>query len=207
MLTALLTAAVLAGCGGTSDENKFVGMTDVKLPDARSVALPAWGPGHRGEVKKLRPHVGEFLVVYFGYTFCPDVCPTTLSGLGAAVRSLPKTDQPKIEAGMVTVDPARDKGTHLVRYVRHFFPPASAWAFHTADKNALEQAERAFAATSTIDPHKPGENYSVTHTASLFVVDRSGDVVLIWPYGTLSEDIASDLKLLLTRESRGPTGS
>lgn len=203
LVAALLAASLVAGCNNSSSDSEFVGMTEVNLPQSHTAALPAWGERLDGEFRRIRPKSGSLMAVYFGYTFCPDVCPTTLSGFGAAVRTLPQKDQQQIEAAMVTVDPARDKGPELVKYVQHFFPKSSAFAFRTTDEALLKRTLRAFGAAGEIDPHKRGENYTVTHTASLYVVDRDGRVVLIWPYGTLSDDIAADLKVLLARNGAG----
>lgn len=192
----------LAGCSGKNTSEKLNGETKFKLPNAPTAALPAYGERLHGRMRPLRPIQGELMLVYFGYLSCPDVCPTTMSSLGVAVRSLTPAQRRQLEIGMVTGDPKRDSGADIVGYLGHFFRDLPVYGFRTADQAQLERVERAFGAASEIDPHKPGENYSVTHTAWLYAVDRSGEILVMWPFGSLSEEISADLKVLLKRQNR-----
>jgi protein SCO1/2 len=193
----------IAGCGGSDETPKLKGMTDARLAGAGNVVLPAYGEGLSGRPRRLTPKQGRLMLVYFGYTSCPDVCPTSLSRLGAAVRTLPVSQQKQLEVAMVTADPRRDSGQKLVGYLEHFFRRQRTYGFRTPDMDRLSRAESAFGAASEIDPHKPGENYTVTHTAFIYAVDRNGRVRVMWPFEALSEEIASDLTVLL--DERQPT--
>lgn len=209
-MATMLAAITLAitGCGGSDAKSGFNGMTQFKLPDAPTATMPAYGDGLKGKEQALRPQKGKLLLLYFGYTSCPDVCPTTMSALAMAVRSLAPEQQKQLEYGMVTGDPKRDTGKKLVSYLEHFFRDRPVYGFRTTDTRQLEKVEKAFGAASEIDPHKPGEDYTVTHTAFLYAVDRGGNVRVMWPFGALSEDIAADLKVLLEQpEPSAPTPS
>lgn len=192
----LVAALALAGCG----EPELNGDTSMKLAGASSVKLPAWGEGLAGEERHLRPTKGKLMILYFGYTYCPDVCPTSMAALRSAVGTLPAERQKQLEFAMVTADPARDSGKRLVEYVGYFFPKQPVYGYRTTDFERLAKAEDAFGAASEIEPHKRGANYAVTHTAYLYAIDRSGEVVVAWPFGALSDEIAEDLKVLLDRQ-------
>lgn len=200
-LAAALAAALvlaLSACGGSpAREQAFNGDTNFRLPNAPSAELPAWGDTLRGEVRPLRPAKGNLLLLFFGFTSCPDVCPTTMSALGAATRSLPPAMRSRIEAAMVTVDPRRDSGPDTAKYVRRFFRSQPAFGFRTANRARLAEVEKAFGAASEIAPHQHGGDYEVTHTSYRYAVDDSGKVVLMWPYRMTSDQIAADLKVLL----------
>lgn len=195
VLALAASTMALAGCG------KLNGMSEPHLDGGKHVSLPAYGSGIDGKPRQLLPDKGKLLLLYFGYLRCPDVCPTTMSALGAAVRSLPAKQQKQLEVAMVTGDPERDSGKDIVRYLRHFFPQLPVYGLRTADMKQLTRVEDSFGAASEIDPHKEGEEYSVSHTAFLYAVDRGGNVLVMWPFGALSEDIAADLKQLLSSQS------
>lgn len=197
----LATSILLAACGGAPE---LSGETEMKLPNVATASLPAYGKDAVGQTRGFRPDQGRLMLVYFGYLSCPDVCPTTMSALAAAIRSLPADRQKQLEVAMVTGDPKRDSGEDLLAYLGHFFRKQPIWGFRTSDRSRLDRVERAFGAASEIDPHKPGESYTVTHTAYLYAVDRNGTVLVMWPFGALSEDIAKDLTILLDAQDRQP---
>lgn len=195
---ALIAAALaIAGCGGQDDSTKLNGETKFKLDGGKAVSLPAYGDGLKGDPHPLRPVKGKLMLLYFGYISCPDVCPTSMSDLAVAVRSLPVEQQKQLEVGLVTADPKRDSGAELVDYLEHFFRKQPVFGFRTTDKAELAKAEKAFGAASQIDPHKPGEAYTVTHTAYIYAVNRDGRILVMWPFGTPPTEMSSDLKVLL----------
>lgn len=138
---------------------------------------------------------GEMLVVYFGFTSCPDICPTTLADLKAALAAM-GDDADRVEVAMVTIDPDRDSAEALVDYVQWFIP--AAHALRTEDRSLLEEAGDAFGAEFSI-VKTPASDVEVLHTAYLYAVDDMGVVVAIWPFGVDAERIASDISSLLAR--------
>lgn len=190
----LMTAAVLL-LPACSDEPaaSLVGVGRTPPLEVGSVSLPEVTNSDTGEPFPFAAADGELLVVYFGFTSCPDLCPTTLADLRAARRRI-GTDADVVDLAFVTVDPNRDTTEILRRYVGSF-----ADRFHilrTTDTEALEAAEDAFLASSSITTLPDGE-ISVSHTAATYVVDSSGTVLVEWPFGIGVSGMENDLRLLI----------
>jgi protein SCO1/2 len=153
-----------------------------------------WTPdGARGFGFVARP--GEVLVVYFGYTNCPDMCPTTMVAVKNAKNRIGPGLAGRVDLAMVTVDPARDKGENLSRYLGSFADRNHALV--PADDNELETAKAAFQVTSSVTEKNDG-TAEVSHSASAYVVDDTGTVVVEWPFGLDAESMANDLGILLS---------
>lgn len=200
LATAAVAAACLgvAGCGG-DNEQELSGAVRTPPSQVGDVTLPAHDPdGSPQGDQPLRPDDG-LLLVYFGFTQCPDICPTTMADLGAALEDLPPQERERIAVGMVTVDPGRDTGKVLGTYLGHFFPDSVVHAYRTTDRAQLAAAEEAFGASHRIGRPDAEGNYDVSHTAQLYAVDRTGTVLVEWPFGTQPEAIADDVRSLLAR--------
>lgn len=189
-----LAALVLVGCAaqprlaGAVREPPLV-VDSVRLPDASA----------GGRLVGMTAAPGELLVVYFGYTSCPDICPTTLSDISVALGDLPEDLGRRVTVALVTVDPERDTDERLVGYLGFFFD--RAMALRTTDPVALSEAARAFGVGFQVEEHQPGtSDYDVAHTAITYVVDSSGTVLVEWPFGFPAESMTSDLEILLTRD-------
>lgn len=191
----LLLTALLTGCGGAAaPAKKLHGYVRAPSLEVGEVTLPDVAPG--GERRSaMRAAPNGLLLVYFGYTSCPDVCPTTMADLRAALERLPADLRGRIQVGMVTVDPRRDTPRALNAYLGHFF--ASWRALRTTDPAELARAELAFQTTHRLGAKDAGGNYEVTHTSVVFAVDPAGRVRVEWPFGTKPEAIASDLRAVL----------
>ncbi|HSL58392.1 MAG TPA: SCO family protein [Acidimicrobiales bacterium] len=199
---ALVLAALLASaCGGDDDGPGFAGITrdDPILVDVSLTEVAAAGPERDFE---LRADDGGLLFVYFGYTSCPDLCPTTMSDVRQALSQLEPGEAARVSAAFITVDPERDTPDIMVRYLDHFFD--GAHALRPADESELRAVEAAFGASSEITPRDDG-GYDVSHTAISYVVDSAGRVVVEWPYGVAADDMAADLRLLLAQIDGEPT--
>jgi protein SCO1/2 len=191
----LATAAILfaPACAGPrlngGVRSEPLDVSAVSLPDAstNNVAMP------------MRAQPGELLLVYFGYTSCPDICPTTMSDLGQAIRRLPATEAGRVDVAMVTLDPERDTGERLGQYLDHFFERSHA--LRTTSQDELQAAANAFGVRWEVEAHQPGEAYSISHTAITYAVDAEGKVLVEWPFGMDYELIRSDLSVLLARVS------
>ena len=138
------------------------------------------------------------MALYFGFTSCPDVCPTTLGHLRGALRDL-GDEADKVQVAMVSIDPARDTPEVLNEYVGSFVDDYRA--YRTEDPALLGTAEATFGVTATRqETSSESGYYTFDHTATVFVVDPSGTVVLEWPYGTSPSAMAGDLRRLLVGE-------
>lgn len=141
-----------------------------------------------GQRLSLSNFRGKVVVLYFGYTYCPDVCPTTLAEVAKAMRLLGKKAN-QVQVIMISVDPERDTPAKLGEYVAHFDP-----RFLGLSGSLQEIARVATLYGIYYEKHEDG---TVDHTATLTVVDREGAVKLIFPFGTSAEDMAADLAYLL----------
>ena len=139
------------------------------------------------------PATGEVLTVYFGYTHCPDLCPTTMVAVKNAKKKIGELAA-KVDLAMITVDPARDTDEILSRYLASFSD-----RYHplvpTSDAE-LRAVEKLFQATSSVT-NVDGE-IQVVHGGTAYVVDSTGTVVVEWPFGLDSVSMAHDLTILLT---------
>jgi protein SCO1/2 len=178
----------ITGCGGADRE--LVGYTREPAPEVADVALPDVAGG--GQEFAFRAPADGLLVVYFGYTNCPDVCPTTLANVRGARLDL-GDDADRVSLAMVTVDPERDADV-LAEYVRSFVPAAHALA--TDDGGDLRAAADRFGVSYQVVERPDGE-VEVAHTDHLFAVDDAGTLVVTWPSGIDRQDLADDLEQLL----------
>jgi len=189
----LVALALVAGCGRTSPVG-LKGVARTPPLDVGTVTLPDAAAGNKPFT--TRPAPGHLLLVYFGYTSCPDICPTTMSDIGVALHKLGAAQRARVDVAMVSVDPERDSGSVLMAFLNHFF--TSSHALRTDDQALLTSAEHAYDVMAQVQPHSPGaNNYSVSHTAMTFVVDDRGVVVDEWPFGFTPAAMTSDLKVLL----------
>lgn len=199
----VLVLIVGSGCGSGDDGDRLNGMTRTPPTEVGRVSLPDVSPGGGGRQAELRGADDGLMLVYFGYTSCPDVCPTTLADLGMALKGMPDGQARRVEVGMVTVDPKRDTARALNGYLGHFFAPGRFASFRTTDGDELAAAESAFGASSKLGKPDRHGSYEVAHTAQVFAVDSTGKVLVEWPFGTPSDDIRSDLERLLSDDGAG----
>ena len=193
---AVLAGAVLAlaGCR-SSGATELSGVTRQPPLAVSEVTLPEVTEGAPGTFH-FQAAPGEVLLAYFGYTNCPDVCPTTLADVRDALGELDEEDASRVELAMTTVDPARDTGGVLNAYVGSFLPRFRV--LRTEDPAELEAAESAFGARSSVTTGDDGR-VEVTHTGTLYAVTPDGSVAVEWPFGTTVDVLAHDLELLLNR--------
>jgi protein SCO1/2 len=146
----------------------------------------------------MRAEAGRLLVVYFGYTNCPDLCPTTFAYVRAAKREL-GVDGDLVDLAMVTVDAQRDTPEVMNGYLSSFTDRFHA--LRPTDVSELEAAQNAFLASSTIVVGEDGK-IEVAHSATTYVVDSDGTVLVEWPFGVDKELMARDLRILLDRAKK-----
>lgn len=141
----------------------------------------------------LNEHRGKVILLYFGYTYCPTYCPTTLVEM-QAVEDLMGEQAGDVEVVMVTVDPLRDTPARLKEYMEFFDPSFIGLSGTEEAISAIKVPYGAFAEKQA--PDASGA-YLVDHSTSLFAIDPDGNLRLTWPYGTSPEDISSDVRHLL----------
>lgn len=148
---------------------------------------------HHGTPKTLADFKGRALVVFFGYTSCPDVCPTTLSRLAAVVKAL-GPDAARVQVLFVTLDPERDTAQKLADYVPWFDP---SFIGLYGDAAATDAAAREFKVFFARRPGSAALGYAIDHSAGAYVFDPAGRIRLYVKDDAPVEAIAGDLKLLL----------
>jgi len=136
---------------------------------------------------------GEVVLLFFGYTHCPDVCPTTLARLAQAIK-LMGDDGRKVRILFVTVDPARDPPALLRGYVRAFSPQAIGLRGSQAQLDALTKRYRVAYSHDAPDAHG---NYAVSHSSAVFAFDAEGRARLVIASALGAQEIATDLKRLV----------
>ena len=149
-----------------------------------------------GKPVRLRDWRGNVVLLFFGYTSCPDVCPTTLSDLAEVKKQLGPAAQ-RLRVALVTVDPERDTAKRLHTYVQAFDP---TFVGLTERKPALAAVWKAYGVY--VQSHRvsgSSDGYMVDHSATTFVIDAEGRLRLAISFGTPVEDIRHDLQLLLPR--------
>lgn len=148
---------------------------------------------HEGKVRTLNEFRGKVVVITFGFTHCPDVCPTTLADIAAAVNQLGERGR-QVQVLFVTVDPKRDTAEVLKQYV-----PAFHGGFIGLRGTPAETTEvtKAFHVYANERPGKTPETYSVDHSAQSFVIDKEGRLRLLIPPGLKPDKVASDLMKLI----------
>ena len=192
----LALALLLAGC---SEPRKFVS-TDLSMVD--------WGKDfkltdHNGQARSLGDFKGKAVVLFFGYTQCPDVCPTTMSIMRETMTLL-GDDAKRVQVLFATVDPARDTQALLAQYVPAFHP---GFLGLYADEKTIAATAKDFKVFYVRQPGSTPDNYSVDHSTGSYVFDPQGKLRLLLRHGEAPAHVAADLKLLLadTCPSTPPT--
>lgn len=145
-----------------------------------------------GDNFRLSDQRGKILLLFFGYTFCPDVCPATLAELNMALNQIPdKADS--VQVVFVTVDPDRDTPQITQEYVGHFNPSFIGLSGPILELGKIWQDYGIFREVVTSDSAVT----TVSHTARVVLIDKDGNLRLSYPFGTPVEDIVYDLNLIL----------
>lgn len=185
---------VVSACSDDAAPYVPAGIVRTPPPNVGLVSLPDVTADSTDFFFRAQP--GEFLIVYFGYTSCPDICPTTMTDLRRALRDL-ETGADRVDVAFVTVDPDRDVPEVVTAYTQTFF--SNGHALRTEDDRELRKAAGAFGALYDVRTNDEGF-VEVGHSAVLYVVDDDGLLRLQWPFGTRSIHITEDLDALLEQE-------
>lgn len=192
-LVALAAPVLLAGCDrGEAPGRPAVAFKSTDITGA-SYASGFEMPDAYGQVRRLADFQGKVVVVFFGYTQCPDVCPTTLARI-AEVRQLLGEAGAKVQAVFISVDPERDTPEVLQAYMKAFDDSFVALR-GSAEQTA--QVAREFKVIYQKVAGKEAGSYSMDHSAASYVFDPSGRVRLYLRHNVDPKDMAQDLKALI----------
>jgi len=190
LLAGLTGLALLGGLGACNKAPvAFQGIDITGADYARQFKLP----DADGQVRTLDEFKGKVVVVFFGYTQCPDVCPTTLAELAAVKKKL-GADGAKVVGVFVSVDPERDTAPVLKAYVNSFGSDLVALRGSVDEVKAVAREFKVFFAKV---PGTTDGSYTIDHTAVSYVFDPQGRVRLAERYGAGAEALQQDLKALI----------
>lgn len=187
LFAALFMLAALAGCG--EQQLKFENTDLTGLGYGKGFALN----DHSGKPVTLETYKGKVVVLFFGFTHCPDVCPTTMAEMSAVMKEL-GPDADKVQVLFATLDPERDTKELLAQYVPGF-DPRFVGLVGTPEQVAATAKE--FKVFYQKVPGKTEGSYVIDHTAGSYVFDKSGKIRLFLRHGGGTAPIVHDLKLLL----------
>ncbi len=183
----ILTAGFLTACSPDKPQFKSVDLTGADYAQGFSLT------DHNGRVRTLKDFPGKVVIVFFGYTQCPDVCPTTLAEI-TQVKQILGPDGDRLQAILITVDPERDTPEMLKAYMGNFDPTFLALRPTLAE---LPEVAKSFKVYYKKAEGKTPGSYSMDHSAGSYVFDGKGRIRLYSRYGAGAEALASDIKLLL----------
>lgn len=181
-----LLSVALSGC---KDAPKFQGSDISGTHLGRDLAMV----DSTGHLRTLADYKGKVAIVFFGFTHCPDVCPTAMAELAQAMVLL-KDDAKKVQVIMITVDPARDTAATLNAYVTAFNP---SFVGLSGTSEQLKETARSFKAYYAKAPGKSPGEYSMDHSSSFYILDEKGEARVLLNGNASAQSIASDVKLLI----------
>jgi len=185
----LVAALMLSACQPAPQPPVFQA-TDITGADfARDFRLT----DHNGQMRTLADFKGKVVAIFFGYTHCPDVCPTTLSDFSAALKQLGPLAE-RVQVIFVTVDPQRDTPDLLKQFVPAFNP---GFLGMVTDAPTLQLLAKEYKVVYQKTSIKSADDYLIDHSAGTYIYDPQGRLRLLMPYGSSPETIAHDLKILL----------
>lgn len=187
-LAFILLTSLLVACQPGSSAS-FIGTDLTGTQFGKPLSLT----DHTGKLRSMEDFKGKVVVLFFGYTHCPDVCPTTMSDLKQTMKLLGEKSN-EVQVLFVTVDPARDTQEVLAQFVPGFDPHFIGLRGTEAEVAANLSEYKVYAAKVS-EPGKSG--YTMDHSAGLYVFDKTGAPRIYLGYGEKPENIAHDLQLLL----------
>lgn len=182
-----LTAASLAGC--QSEQNWHSKSIAGLMPElAFTLENSTEEPTSETDIS------GKVNLLFFGFTNCPDICPTTLARFSSAVNALPDKLQESVQIVFISVDPERDRGQRLAEYTAAF---SDSIIGLTGTQEQLQTLTRRYRVTYGYDTPDSYGNYNVSHSSAVFAFDSKGNVQLLMRDDLSVAQIADDLKQLI----------
>ena len=182
-----LTSAWLTGCSPDKPQFKSIDLTGADYAQGFSLL------DHNGQLRTVKDFAGKVVVVFFGFTQCPDVCPTSMAEL-AEVKQMLGADGDKLQAIFITVDPERDTPELLKAYMGNFDP--SFLALRPTPEQLPQVAKDFKIYYKKVDGKTQG-SYTMDHSAGSYIYDPKGLIRLYNRYGSGAEMLASDIRLLI----------
>jgi protein SCO1 len=195
LVSFLLVGAVAAGVFFFSKPDNFLGtMYAEPYPLAPEIELTR----DTGDIFRLSEMRGNTVLLFFGYTSCPDVCPTTMAELKQALEKLDGEEAKQVRVLFVTVDPERDTPERVQEYVEHFNPDFIGLS---GTESELADVWKDYGVFRETVKGTSAAGYLVNHTARVTLIDQNGNLRLSYAFDTPVDNIVHDLKLLLKEKS------
>jgi protein SCO1/2 len=183
----LAAAAVLVLAAGCDSGPKFRSTDITGAPYGKALGLA----DAQGKTRQIEDFRGKVLVLSFGFARCPDVCPTTLAEVAAAVKTL-GADAERVQVLFITLDPERDTEKVIGEYTRAFDPRFVALR---GDAAATQRVAKEF--KIYYEKRQQGDSYTIDHSSQLYVMDAQGRLRLLVRHERIGKDLAPDLRMLL----------
>jgi cytochrome oxidase Cu insertion factor (SCO1/SenC/PrrC family) len=186
-------------CAGDAPARSPAETMDILMWNREPVGGPFELTDQTGQLRTERDFRGKLMLVYFGFTFCPDICPTDLQAIGLALDRL-GSDGDKVQPLFVTVDPERDTPQHLAEYVSMFHPRLIGL---TGSTEAIRKAAAAYKVYyAKVSLGKAIDDYTVDHTAFIYLMDRDGNYLGFFPPGTSADRMVEIIRPRLAEPGR-----
>lgn len=190
-LLALTIAALLAGCSLPNGSN---GNAEKPPLAGANIGGPFALIDQHGKTVRDSDFAGKYRIVYFGYSYCPDVCPVDVQNIALAMRALDKSD-PALSARIVpifvTVDPVRDTPPVLKQFASAFYPRLVAL---TGTPTQIDAVKKSFAIFSQAEPKRPDGGYIVNHSRLAYLFGLDGKPLALLPQDKSPEEIVAAIK-------------
>ena len=194
-----LGLALAPACAGAAAARSAAETMDILMWNREPVGGPFVLTDHAGKPRTDRDFRGMLMLVYFGFTYCPDVCPTDLMAIGQALERL-GPDADAVQPVFITLDPERDTAEHLAEYVPLFHPRLLGL---TGSLDAIGTAADAYKVYfAKVTTGKNADDYTVDHTAYIYLIDRDGKYLGFFPPGTSAERMVEIIRPRLAMPQR-----
>ena len=192
LLALLTTTLTLAGC--SRDTREWHGKdTSSFMPELKFELINS-----QGDAVSAADYNGQVRLMFFGFTHCPDICPTTLARLSQAVKQLPDTERDRVTILFVSVDPDRDTPQQIADYTAFY---GDRIAGVTGPKTQLRQLVKRYRTTFGYDEPDANNNYNVSHSAGVYVFDGKGKARLLFRPDLSVAQIREDISVLARERS------
>jgi protein SCO1/2 len=191
LLPYLLLAAALAGGVLWYESEQVPRLGQVVTTGTPDVGGPFRLVDQTGATRTDKDFRGHYLLVYFGYSFCPDVCPTTLAVMAQA---LDKLGDKRVVPVFITIDPERDTPRVLADYMKAFGPDFVGLTGSAAAIKDVEKKYRVYAVKKAIDPNNPKRGYGMDHSSVLYLMGPDGKMISFYDEAISPDDLAKELR-------------